>query len=343
MQPQRAIDLNSGTAMIITDLHGSWPVYELLRDRFLELKAESRADHLVICGDLIHGYGPESQDGSLNMLTDVMRLQQELGPEHVIMLLGNHEMPHIYGLVLSKGDREFTSRFERLLTAWDADRDKRYTREDILRFLRSLPFFVRTRAGVLLTHAGASAYCTTVDAAEFVLSFDHDALLRLADDKINNSIDLGALRASQSYREQVEQFMGIRDPNDPRFVDLLRGQLLSQTNEEFDILWNLLFTYNEQGDNDLRSYEQIAGAFLNAISAHSPYPQRLLVAGHISARGGYDIIGSYHLRLATFTHAIPNHAGRYLLLNCAEEISSMADLVANLESTFQTNGKIIQR
>ena len=67
-----ALDLNQGVAMIVTDLHGHWPVYEHLRDTFLEYHQVVRADYFVICGDLIHGSGRTENDHSVAMLLDVM-------------------------------------------------------------------------------------------------------------------------------------------------------------------------------------------------------------------------------------------------------------------------------
>ncbi|MGB1288660.1 MAG: metallophosphoesterase, partial [Aggregatilineales bacterium] len=156
MNQTKVHDFDSGIAMVVTDLHGDGAVYEHLRDIFLDLHEKGEADRLIICGDLIHGYGDEADDKSLEMLLDVMRLQSEMGEDTIILLMGNHEMPHIYGITLSKGNLAFTPRFERALTRLDANADNDYNRADVIRFLKSLPFYVRTKAGVLLTHAGAS-------------------------------------------------------------------------------------------------------------------------------------------------------------------------------------------
>jgi predicted phosphodiesterase len=94
---KRVIDLEAGTAMIVTDLHGDWDAYRRYRDRFLQLQANGRADYFILTGDLIHHEGAVEEDQSLAMVLDVFALQQELG-DRLIYLLGNHEMPHIYSI-----------------------------------------------------------------------------------------------------------------------------------------------------------------------------------------------------------------------------------------------------
>ena len=132
------VDLPGGIAYVVTDLHGDWQAYSRYRDHFLALYHRQQADYLVLLGDLIHGYGPPEEDASLPMVQDVMTLQAELGHDRVIMLLGNPELPHIYGVTLSKGDQMFTPRFE-----WSMGE----ARAEIIAFFKSLPFVIRT-AGV---------------------------------------------------------------------------------------------------------------------------------------------------------------------------------------------------
>src|SRR5262249_25470434 len=106
-QPKRVMDFDSGVAMVVTDLHGEGKVYNHLRDKFLALHKAGEVQRLIICGDLIHSNREESEDDSLPMLLDVMRLQSELGRDTVVLLMGNHEMPHVYGISLAKGIIEF--------------------------------------------------------------------------------------------------------------------------------------------------------------------------------------------------------------------------------------------
>ena len=147
---RRITEIDSGVAMIVTDLHGAWDAYRRLRDIFLAEQAKGSIDRLIVCGDLIHSEGSEEVDASLDMLLDVMTMQAELGKDKVTMLLGNHELPHIYGLTLAKGTVEYTPRFEAALTRLDQRYKASYKRKEVRAFLSQLPLFVRTKAGVLL-------------------------------------------------------------------------------------------------------------------------------------------------------------------------------------------------
>jgi hypothetical protein len=333
-QFKRVVDFDDGVAMIVTDLHGDGRVYNYLKEKFLALHKQGKVQRLIICGDLIHGYGAEEEDASLPMLLDVMRLQQELGRDVVTLLMGNHEMPHIYGISLSKGSIDFTPRFERALSALDKQKKAPVRRKDVLAFLRSLPFFARTQAGVLITHAGASPVVKNADIAADVLDFDHDALLYLYNDKLQG-YDLEALKQSFTYIGQAQEYLAIEGENDPRLPELLRAQLISQTSEEFRLLWDVLFSTNEQGWT-LEGYGFVVKKFLEFISAHSPYEQRVIVAGHIGVRGGYELVGSQQLRLASYAHAKPMTHGMILLLDCAKPVHVAADLVPHLHPTFET-------
>ena len=325
MQDARVVDFDSGVAMVVTDLHGEGEVYDHLKSMFLELRQQGKVNRLIICGDLIHGYRESYVDNSLRMILDVMRMQKDFGSDVVTMLIGNHEMPHIYNITLAKGSHEFTGRFEEALS-------QSGKRDEVLDFLKRCPIYARTKAGVLITHAGATPAVTNVENAERILTFDHDALLMLADDKLQG-YDLETLKQDKQYIAQAKNYLAVDGVDDPRFPLLLRGQILSQTSEEFSFLWDVLFATNEMGWN-ISGYNVIAQAFLKAISEHSPYPQRFIVAGHISVRGGHQVVGDWHLRVASYAHATPQREGQYLLLNCVSPIEKVTDLVPCLRPTF---------
>jgi hypothetical protein len=325
IQGARVVDFDSGVAMVVTDLHGEGEVYDHLKSTFLELRRDGKVDRLIFCGDLIHGYRESYVDDSLRMILDVIRLQKEFGSDVVTMLIGNHEMPHIYNITLAKGSHEFTGRFEESLSHSGK-------RDEVLAFLKCCPIYVRTKAGVLITHAGATPAVTNVENAERILTFNHDSLLMLADDKLRD-YDLAGLKQDRQYVAQAKNYLAVESMDDPRFPLLLRGQILSQTSEDFSFLWDVLFATNEMGWN-ISGYNVIAQAFLKAISEHSPYPQKFIVAGHISVRGGHQVVGDWHLRVASYAHATPQKEGQYLLLDCAKPIEKVTDLVACLRPTF---------
>lgn len=314
--------------MVVTDLHGHGETFDRIKAIFLRGLHTGKMDRLIICGDLIHGYGREEDDDSLRMLLDLIEMQKQLGSDKVVMLLGNHEMPHIYSVPLTKGNLEFSPRFEHALTQADAD-----VRNRALSFLRSLPFYVSTAAGVFITHAGASSAIDSVETAEYIFNFDHDALLELADARIDRAYSRAAVEHNETYRYQAKYQMGITDVDDDRFMHLLRGQILSQTVEEYSDLWNLLFTNNER-ESSLKAYEQLATDFLKIVSEVCPHEQRVIVAGHIGVDGGYDLVGTKQLRLASYAHAYPPEDGAFLLLDCASPVQTPYDLVPMLRRVY---------
>lgn len=334
---RHVMELNEGIAMVITDLHGSWDVYRQLRDRFLEQNAKGLVDRLVICGDLIHGEGNEDADASLEMLLDIMTLQTEFGSDTVVMLLGNHELPHIYGLSLAKGTIQYTPRFEASLSRLDQHFRSLYRRKNVVDFLASLPFFACTRAGVMLTHAGASSAVASVSLYERLIGLDHFKIIATADKELA-SYDIESLRRGYShftdvpYEEQARRFLAVSGPDDPRYNDLLRVLFLSGQNTDFDLLWNTLFSQNELDGNT--AYPATVKNFLNYVSRVSSHEQRVMVAGHIGVKDGYSEVCPQQLRLATYTHAFPKTAGRYLLLDCARPVKNAADLFPGLRRVF---------
>jgi hypothetical protein len=323
----RVVDLDQGSAFVVTDLHGTWEPYSRYRDHFLVLHDQGLADRLIILGDVIHGYGAEEDDHSLAVLWDIMQLQSELGSQTVIMLLGNHELPHIYGVSLSKGDIEFTPRFEQGLGEY---------RPYVIDFLMSLPFCVRTLGGVMLTHAGAIASVATPQVAEWLLTFSHQTLLDEAD-KLLNREDVVELLGSTlhidlaEYDRMARHFLAVSGPGDPRYYDLLRGFIIGNLNE-WQNLWDFFFNQCEVGLST-GFYRKVLDRFLEVYSTPEMQEQ-VLVTGHMTARDGHAIIADQQLRLASWTHAVPKEAGCYLLFDVSEPVGSAADLLPHVHPIY---------
>ncbi len=319
----RAVDLQQGIAFVVSDLHGAWEPYARYRDHFLTLHNRGDADWLIFLGDVIHSYGPPEEDRSLDILLDIMRLREELG-QRVIMLPGNHELSHIYSVPLSKGGLIFTPRFEHAL----GDHRPR-----VMAFLRALPFMVRTAGGVLLTHAGAAPTTAQPEAAQRLLNFSHEALLARADRLLAQAeiVDLVAAYRSATnmdYDEAARAYLAVNGPHDPRYLDLLRGVVVTNLQPEWPLLWDFFFTRCEEMVGE-RLYHQVLKRFLE-VYALPEMPQRVLVSGHIIVEGGYKIVAEQHLRLASWAHARPPEAGCYLLFDVAQVVSTAADLVPGL-------------
>lgn len=323
---QRVVDLEAGTAMVITDLHGDWDAYQRYRDRFLTLKANGQADYFIINGDLIHHNSPE-QDGSLAMVLDVLALKAKLG-SNLIYLLGNHELPHIYSITLQKGDFLYTPPFEAAMGEH---------RQRIMALFHSLPFYIRTPSGVSICHSGATAAISERDGAARLFNFSHQRILRETAESLTPEIRPSLRQAlsktnKQPYDELVRNYLAVNGPHDPRYDDFLIGALTATSHPDFELLWSAFFTRNELEYGE-QTYDVVLNSLLHALSL-GYHPQNLLVTGHIDCRGGYKLVAGQQLRLASAKHAHPREAGLYLLFDMGKKGTTADDLIAGLDSVF---------
>jgi hypothetical protein len=325
----RVISLDAGVAMVVTDLHGDWDVYRRYRDRFLDLEAHGRADTLIFTGDLIHSEGPLQEDRSLDIVLDVLALHASLG-DRVIYLLGNHEMPHLYGITLQKGSRLYTPFFEVVMGEH---------RASIISFFDDLPFYVRTRAGVSLCHAGAFAGVGEPGVAARLFDYSHrriweevSALLPVAQ---RASLRAGFAKLSdESYDDMARRYLAVSGPDDPRYDDLLIGSIASSVHPDFELLWAALFSRNER-DDGVKAYGVSVDALLRQLS-DGFRKQEVLVVGHMACRGGHALVaGGRQLRLASGSHAHPPEAGRYLLFDVEKLVRQADELLGKLVSVFE--------
>jgi hypothetical protein len=313
--------------MVVTDLHGDWPLYRRYRDIFLHLQARGLADYLVFTGDLIHSDGPPEEDRSLDIILELCELQETLG-ESLIVLLGNHEMPHIYHVPLFRGEHVYTPLFEAMMGVH---------RSAVLRFLRERPFFVRTRAGVTLCHAGAFPEAVHPGAIATLEAFAHEQVLIRTERQLPHERRV-ALRDAVGdltgvpYADWAHAYLAVDDENDPRYDDYLRG-IVAGYDPDFRLLWSALFSRNEL-EVGMEAYQGQIRALLDAIG-HDSGPQRALVTGHIGCRGGYRVLpGAMQLRVASGAHAHPYRSARYLLFDAAKRVESAEDLLPGLGSVF---------
>jgi hypothetical protein len=325
----RLWSLEAGVVMVVTDLHGDWDAYRRYRDRFVALQAKGQADSLVLTGDLIHREKLDEPDHSLEMVMDVLALQASYG-QAVIYLCGNHEVPHIYGFNLTKGERNYTPPFEAALT-------NSRQRAAVVALFDSLPFYLRTRAGVVLAHAGAAAPLAHPQNATKIFNWSHQRLFDWAD-QVMVTEDVAALRNGYAqwnqmpYETMARYYLAVSGPDDPRYNDLLRG-FLATSNPAFEqLLWPALFTRCEQEYSS--DYAIFLEALLQEVSQNF-YPQRVLVAGHMTIKGGYQIVAQRHLRLASAHHATPREAGRYLLFDAGQAVRRTEDLLPGLGSVYR--------
>ncbi len=320
----RVINLEAGIAMVVTDLHGDGEAYTRYRDRFLDLHARGQADFFILTGDLLHRT-PPAPDDSLEMILDIIHLKEELG-DRLIYLMGNHEFPHRYTITLQKGNDLFTPRFE-----WALSHSMGEHRPQIMALLDSLPFYVRTKAGITLCHAGAFP---GVDRRLFGLSHERILAETAVTIPLESRPGYRTLLARQNrttYDQLVHDNFAITSPHDPRYDDPLIGSVALSRHPDMSLLWDALFTRNEIQHGS--AYPLYQKELLHALS-HEFYPQRVLVTGHIDCEGGYTLVNKQQLRLASAKHANPRESGHYLLIDSGGKINSADKLLPNLETVF---------
>jgi hypothetical protein len=323
----------SGRLMVVTDLHGDWEAYQRIRARFLELHQQQEVDALVFTGDLIHRDPDDGEDRSFDMILDVIKLQEQYG-NRVVCLLGNHEMPHIYTTTLARGRIAYTPPFELALSA-------RGAREQVKAFLSSLPFYLRTAAGVSLAHAGAAPVLADTQVAPTLFEWDHNQMLQQAEQLLAGK-DREKLRESfahmsgeKAYETLVSGFFGLQGPESRQFDDPLRGFLVTLS-PAYRILWAALFTRSEK-EYGSRYPEILSGALAQLSQNYNT--QRILVSGHMGVSGGVKAIsmgdtGCSQLRIASATHALPRKSGRYLILDAEKPVSHARDLLTSIHKLF---------
>jgi hypothetical protein len=245
------------------------------------------------------------------------------------VLLGNHELPHIYGITLRKGDLVFTPRFEHSLGQH---------REVVTQFFKSLPFMARTSGGLLFTHAGASHDAADPENAARLMDWSHQALLDEADTLLGQQ-DVKDLVArifnldEAGYLQRASENLAVTGPHDPRYRHLLRGLLISGGLPEFDMLWQFLFTQCEDDIAGRMMYAHLVDRFLQTYSG--PHcPAHVLVTGHMVTRGAHSLVTDRHFRLSSWTHARPSEAGACLMVDANARFIHSKDLIPHLVPLF---------
>ena len=322
----RVVDLSRGVAMVVTDLHGDWEAYQRYRDRFLMLHDQRKADYLIIAGDLIHRGDDGEPDRSVEMVLDLIRLRKQYG-ESIIFLMGNHEMPHLYGIPLSKGETNYTASFEAAMGKH---------RLAILELFHKLPFYVRTQAGVTICHAGGTADLSMGSNLIKVFNFSHrnlwaEAASSIAPEERPSLRWAIAQENGLAYHSLVNLMLDVHNEGDARYDDFMIGHQAAKM-DDFGLLWSILFTRNELEYGEI-GYELILESML-ALFSIGFAPQRVLLSGHINSPNGFTQVNSQQLRLASGKHALPPQAARYLLFDVRKPIRESAQLVPLLQSVY---------
>ena len=113
--------------------------------------------------------------------------------------------------------------------AFEAALSQSGRRDDILALFESLPFFIRTAAGVSIAHAGASAPLADRAQAARLFDWNHQALRAWAEERLaratvpNCAAATRGSVAKRSYDAMARRYLAVSGPADPRYDDLLRG------------------------------------------------------------------------------------------------------------------------
>ncbi len=308
-------DIDEGKILISSDIQGNWDDYKRVRDRFDRLKKEGRADILVFDGDLVHGY-TGYEDKSLEILDDLIDNQDQ----SVIPVLGNHELMHIYHMKIGKGDIEdFAGPLE------DRIEDSGKGRERYVKLMKKMPYAIRTKGGVTILHTGANppmagmlanegyrGLLEKTDGFELIKNLDHNLLLNELT-KVAKKID----GLSEDYF-------------DDGYLPVL-GDVFSQS----DIgcyLWDVFFNGNEE-EYGRWEYGLMLEKFLKTMS-HGNREQRFLIAGHMKAKEGYEVVLEKQLRIST-SHGAKNDSKKTLaLVDASRKYSRIDELVKDLIPLF---------
>lgn len=320
--------------MVVTDLHGDWATYLRLRELFFHHRARGEADRLVLCGDVVHAPPHIQPDCSYDILQDILMLRQTYGDNLITVLCGNHEMPHIYDLMFTRDHQHLplNAPLEQRISQHDRDGSARFRRPQLHAFFMQMPFYLTTDAGVMLSHAGAPPFAGENGWYDVLRVFDHQALIDRGSDRLQ-AFTLWRFWRDRAYREQAQQLLAVEDEKDPRFFNLLRGQLLMEHEPLMRLLWDALFLRNEYG-YPLAQYLRDVALMLEQASRHVPVPQRFLVAGHVVVDEGHAALGEQKLRFASGVHAKPVSQAVYLLFDAAEPIADMPQLVSKLRRVW---------
>ena len=324
-QNQRIVTAASGKLMVVTDLHGDWDAYRRCKTLFQQKQQAGQAHHIVFCGDLIHRESPPAEDASLKMLLDIRQWQRH-EPGRVTYLLGNHELAQLYRIDLRKGDVRYTPR---LATEMGSQRP------ELITYLATLPFYVRTAAGVAIAHAGVGRGMLKESGWVALKNLDHNAVWQSAAAQLSPRVRQQMRSRFDrmfpgGYAALIKDAWNITTPDDPFYDDLLISNLLF--NDELgNLLWDTFFTQNEREYGN--EYEEMVARFLTLLS-NGYQPQRLLITGHIACAKGYQIVNSRQLRMASASHAKPRSEGKVLLFDASQPIHDINALANQLTNLF---------
>ncbi len=292
---EKVLDFSNKRLLYAADIHGNGRDFLKIVNMYRKMKEKGLVDLLIFGGDLVHGYGTEQEDNSVQIIDTMMKNSQ-----HMFSLLGNHELVHIYHITLFKRmsgteSLAFTDRFENAIAN---QRDK------YVSFIKSMPTLVRTHGGVLLSHVGANGPL----GGKMKSSYQGIAE-RVAPYRIMNLLD----------HDRILEEISIRTGVDHRHMfDGTIGDVFSET-PIGSYLWHAYMDKEELHYE--QEYQQMLDQFLMSMG------QNLLVTGHIETPLGYQYVGTKQLRLGS-SHGAQEK--KILYIDSSKKYNTLDELAAGL-------------
>ncbi len=285
MTDKKVVDVDSGTWMVVVDIHGNLEDYQRAKEIFVRNKEKGNLEGIIFAGDIIHSYS--ENEHSKEILDDMMILKGKYG-DSVVSLLGNHELSSIYNYILKakteEGDTVFGSDFEHRIKGEKG----KYTD-----FLKSFAIAVRTKGGLIINHAGPTSAIDYFEEdiyknhLEQVTTIDHDAILK----ENKESWDDLDEEEQKGFKEKIEldlempyekalELLAINPEDEERYGDLILGYYFVSRN--VDGTWlNSMLTHTDLSRLD---------DFFKVMSDEN-YKPEILLHGHIHPPAGIGTLG----------------------------------------------------
>lgn len=345
MVNKKVIDIDSGTWMVVADIHGDLEDYKRIKDIYHQKKESGELNGLIFAGDMIHSYCEE--DKSKEITDDLINLTKE--DKNIHVLLGNHELAHIYNFTFAREGKEVTSNFEIAI---------KDNREKYIEFFKSLPLYVRTQGGVVISHAGASKEVSRLDRLEDLIELNHDDILKENMEDSDKGFNTLTIKQKEEFKKNLEQhlygmpyeealkrFRGVDAKGKEKYESLLQGEFFHKSHlfqrhsgeEEMpnlDMVWLLDMLFNGNENTYSRSdYLDIINKFLAKMSEDYT-AQRFLVSGHIHKEAGFDNFEDKQLRIDSSAEVANPTAKSFLIIDANKTYFSVQELAENLCSLY---------
>lgn len=161
-----------GELIVSTDLHGNGEDFETLRDLYRQRRRAARDVYWLILGDLVHAPDPRAQreeprlygypDASAQIVAELAAMRRA-EPDHVLLLLGNHEHAHIGGPRTSKFYADEAAQLEAQLEP--------AARDELRALFRAAPLIAVAPCGLVFCHGSPNDQLSSL---EQLLGLDYD-------------------------------------------------------------------------------------------------------------------------------------------------------------------------